>query len=195
MSIVASCKLNASSLIINNQLIHAISGDTIDWKRELYNFYSKDYPKFHKMDPLAKMAFLGILGIEKKTDLSVYDDNEVSMIFANKTSSYKSDSNHFENYTKKNLISPSDFVYTLPNILTGELAIYLKWYGENCFYILEKFDLAFYIEQIEIAFSKGKKACLCGWVESSDKSEDLIIFIIENQNNKINKEEIYSYFK
>ena len=63
--------------------------------------------------------------------------------------------------------SPADFVYTLPNIVTGEIAIRHKIQGETMFYVLPTFcpDTIYYIacEAIEEA---GLRRLLIGWIDA-----------------------------
>jgi hypothetical protein len=190
MKVVATCSLFPEEIVLNGKKIESIPSNEVDWKKWVYSSLNIEYPKFHKMDSLAKLAFLGISVLEKEIDFSTYKDEEVGLIFANKYSSYYSDNKHFINYTQKNMVSPSDFVYTLPNILTGEIAIFKKWYGDNVFFILKKFDIEFFIEQAEFMFSKSIKACLCGWIESNENGEQAYLFLIENKEGIVLKDEI-----
>ncbi len=190
MKVVVTCSIFPNKIVVNGKQLLSIPSNEADWKKWVYSSLNIEYPKFHKMDSLAKLAFLGISVLEQEIDFSTYKDEEVGLIFANKSSSYSSDNKHFINYTQKKMVSPSDFVYTLPNILTGEIAIFKKWYGENVFFIHKQFDIEFFIEQVEFLFNKGIKACLCGWIESNDKSEQASLFLIENVDGVLLKEEI-----
>ena len=145
------------------------------------------------MDALAKMAFLSVEILANSPNPYEYGDSEMALIFANSSSSQDTDLKYIHSYEVKGSPSPSLFVYTLPNILTGELAIRNKWYGENCFFIEEKFDAEFFLEQINFYFSKGAKACLCGWVNSFDGKEECFLFLIEKDtidNTESLKEEL-----
>ena len=65
--------------------------------------------------------------------------------------------------------SPAVFVYTLPNIVTGEVAIRHKIYGETTAYILEEKN-AEQIEQL-LSLSLHDPATSCvigGWLEYTD---------------------------
>ena len=190
MKVVATCTLFSEEIIVNGEIFVSIPQNEIDWKKWLYSYLNSEYPKFHKMDSLAKLAYLGMRVLEKEIDFSNYKDEEVGLIFANQFSSFYSDNKHYTNYTQKNMVSPSDFVYTLPNILTGELAILKKWYGENVFFILPEFNLDFFIEQVDFMFRKGVKACLCGWIESKENIEHSVLFLIENKAGMLQKEEL-----
>ena len=62
--------------------------------------------------------------------------------------------------------SPAIFVYTLPNILIGEICIRNGFKGEGVFFIQEKFDKEFIFGCAEDHLKKSRSAvCLAGWVD------------------------------
>lgn len=185
MKIKAICKIDSNEIIVNEQVVYYNNSSSTDWKKIAYQQLNFDYPKFHKMDNLSKLAVLGVKYIEQAVDFSSFKDDEINMIFANKNSSYCSDIKHYTNYTKNNLVSPADFVYTLPNILIGEIAIMQKWYGENNFFIHDNFDMNFFLNQINLYFCENSKYCIFGWIESNEEEEKAIILFLE-QDNKSN---------
>lgn len=195
MKLLATSHIKPNLTELNGQKFHVEKGEDQDWKKDLYRQLEIEYPKFYKMDALAKMAFLGTELISKETDLSLWGENDLALIFANRYSSFDTDERFIESYKDKGNPSPSLFVYTLPNILTGELAIRHKWYGENIFFILEKFDPAFFIEQINFYFRKGSKACLCGWVESHNGREECNLFLVSSEEGTLNEKELINLFK
>jgi len=72
----------------------------------------------------------------------------------NASSSLESDEKHqeFIRDRKKYSPSPSVFVYTLPNIMAGEIAIRHKIKGENTVFIFERFDPGFIFHYISELF-------------------------------------------
>ncbi|WP_430405558.1 3-oxoacyl-ACP synthase [Fluviicola sp.] len=114
--------------------------------KSAYQQLGVEYPKFYKMDVLSKMAFIGtellLPFFPKEVDL----ENDLQLIFANNSASQYTDNLFIESYEQLNNPSPSLFVYTLPNIVTGELCIRHKWYGENCFFVEEAFNPAHFSE-------------------------------------------------
>ncbi|MBG7629910.1 MAG: hypothetical protein IZT56_05705 [Bacteroidetes bacterium] len=177
--ITAYCRISANSLLINNRKIESNNTSLASNLLEIYKNEVLKYPKFHKMDLLAKAAFIGSELILKENNTFVnYKDDEIALIFSNSESSEHSDSK-FENSYKNNNPSPSQFVYTLPNILLGEIAIKNKWFGENIFLVLPTFDVSEIKQQIELMLGNGSKACFCGWVNVSDSKVDVFLFTIE----------------
>lgn len=148
----------------------------------LYHELTLSYPKFHKMDTLSKTAFLGTeLLLSENERLKSLADDEIGLFFSNKESSLNADLNFQHSYQEDKNPSPSHFVYTLPNILIGEIAIKNKWYGENLFLIFPKFDAQEIVEQIEVLFQKGVKACICGWVNITQEKVDSFLFVVEKE--------------
>ncbi|MDX2361708.1 MAG: 3-oxoacyl-ACP synthase [Crocinitomicaceae bacterium] len=195
MRILGACKVSKEGVIVNNESKTELLASSDDWKKELYSSLKIDYPKFHKMDALAKMAFLSFQYLEQVIETDRFQDDEIAMLFANTYSSYDTDQKYLESYTVKGSPSPSLFVYTLPNILTGELSIFKKWYGENIFFIHENFDPEFFIDQINFYLSKGAKACLCGWVDAANENEECLLFMVDNTTGEITKDELLNYYK
>ncbi len=192
MKVIGSCYINSNEIRLNDNKSVQIDFQGENWTKNLYTALQLDYPKFYKMDNLAKMAFLSSELLKQSHDLQMYGEDDLALIFANRGASSTTDIKYTNSYESNGSPSPSLFVYTLPNILTGELAIRNKWYGENIFFIQEKFNPEFYIDQINFYLSKGSKACLCGWVESYQGSEECFLFLVEktDANNKTTIEEL-----
>ena len=71
----------------------------------------------------------------------VYKPEDIGVVLANANSSLDTDIKYFE--TVKDIASPALFVYTLPNIVIGEICIRHNFKGENAFFIFEEFDAGF----------------------------------------------------
>jgi len=87
---------------------------------------------------------------------------------SNSSSSLDTDIAHNETIRDRSVYfpSPSVFVYTLPNIVIGEICIKNKIKGESAFLISEKFDAKLLYDYVEEMFDQERvEACLCGWVE------------------------------
>lgn len=194
MKLLGCIKINNKGAVINGKEHYLIQHTEEDWKKELFLSLKKDYSKFYKMDALAKMAFIGVQLIKEAVNFQQFEDDEVALIFANKFSSYDDDSKYIESYTNKGKPSPSLFVYTLPNILTGEIAISEKWYGENIFFIEEKFNPSLYLDQINFYLRKESKVCLCGWVESVNGNEECILFAVDQSEGNITENELLNLY-
>lgn len=193
MKIIGHSYINPKGAFLNGQNVLIATEE--NYLKSYFSELEIDYSKFYKMDLLSKGAFLGdyLLRNSYKDLLNV--ENELQFVFANASSSKETDIRFIESYERKKNPSPSLFVYTLPNILTGELAITHKWFGENIFYILTKFDSDFFNDQIAMSFLRGNEYCLCGWVEMTGSPKDeCFMFLVaksevvnENLSNKLNE--------
>jgi hypothetical protein len=161
------------------------SGETITGKflRAVYRHYVIDYPKFFKMDNLSKLGFLGAELLVRDTDLlTIYKGDRIGIILANSSSSLETDEKHQESINDRNNYypSPSVFVYTLPNIMAGEISIQHKIQGENTVFISEQFDPAFTCNYISDLFlNKHVDCCIGGWVECYSDRYESFLFLAE----------------
>jgi len=153
--------------------------------KSAYQQLGVDYPKFYKMDVLSKMAFIGTEILLPFFPKELDQENDLQLIFANNSASQNTDNLFVESYEQLNKPSPSLFVYTLPNIVTGELCIRHKWYGENCFFVEDAFNPAHFSEWSQIALNKGNNSCLCAWVEAKTNGEqECFLFLLTNSENE-----------
>lgn len=136
----------------------------------LYKQMIGDYPKFYKMDGLSRLGFVAseiLLNAEKGET-----EEEKAIIFFNHSSSIASDRNYKESIKDKDnyFPSPSIFVYTLPNIVTGEIAIRNHFQGETSFFILPDKDEKM-MEEILLASCRDaqSKSFLTGWIDYEDE--------------------------
>lgn len=143
---------------------------------ELYRKKINDYPKFFKMDELCKLGF-----VASELLLQVSGDRhegtaDRAIVLFNHTGSLCNDRNYQKTINdKENFFpSPSLFVYTLPNIVTGEIAIRNHYYGETSFYVLDQDDPSLIRAMAEDVISHGRaKSVICGWLDCEDKDHFL----------------------
>jgi 3-oxoacyl-[acyl-carrier-protein] synthase-1 len=137
----------------------------------LYREFVGDYPKFFKMDPLCKLGFLGAELLLK--DVSAEQREDGAIILFNRSGSLVADRNYQKTLSAENYFpSPALFVYTLANIVTGEIAIRHKIYGESSFYILSEPDQAVMDEVVNSAYLTSHPTfILTGWIEYNDESD------------------------
>lgn len=143
----------------------------------LYKQMIGNYPKFYKMDGLSRLGFVAseiLLNAEKgETEEERKEEErknleERAIIFFNHSSSIASDRNYKESINDKDnyFPSPSIFVYTLPNIVTGEIAIRNHFQGETSFFILPDKDEKMMEEILQASCRDGQsKSFLTGWID------------------------------
>ena len=163
---------------------HAEQGNAL--LTELYRAYIGDYPKFFKMDTLSKLGFVAsemLLKDEVQERFVPREDRAV--VLFNKTASLQADTNYQatiqdpENFFP----SPAAFVYTLPNIVTGEIAIRNKYYGETSFIVMESCDAHIMARQLINAFQDlMTQSILGGWLDCNDENHfEARLFLVEKQ--------------
>ena len=148
----------------------------------LYRQMIGNYPKFYKMDGLSRLGFVAseiLLNAEKgDTDVERREEEgerlleERAIIFFNHSSSIASDRNYKEAINDKDnyFPSPSIFVYTLPNIVTGEIAIRNHFHGETSFFILPDKDERMMEEILQASCRDAQsKSFLTGWIDYEDE--------------------------
>lgn len=140
---------------------------------EIYRKYVGDYPKYHKMDALSRLAFLATELLLSRGD--VPQDSGRATILFNRTSSVVADRCHLGSIAKPGEFypSPSVFLGTLPNIATGEIAIRHGYTGETSLYITDFRDEALMKNVIGSSFSLGGfRSLICGFVDCESVDGD-----------------------
>lgn len=169
MSLLSTIDITSESVTLNGRAV-PVSGTGVDMLNSIYRDQIGGYPKYFKMDTLCRLGFVASeLMLAGETDrFTPRSDRAVVMV--NKSGSlcddekYQSTIADADNYFP----SPSVFVYTLPNIVTGEIAIRNKYNGETSFMVLESYDAAVIADMITAAFRDGETgSVLGGWLECS----------------------------
>ncbi|WP_261510184.1 3-oxoacyl-ACP synthase [Chryseobacterium paludis] len=173
----ATCTIENSTITVNGNIIFE-SRDTAfqEFAKEAYKSLDMNYPKFHKMDSLSKLAFLSAEMLLKDRD-----NNGTALVFANKSSSLDTDFKYQDSINSENnyFPSPAVFVYTLPNICVGEISIRHQMQTENAFFVLDEFDEKFLTDYAtQILQTKKAEKVLCGWVELYQESYKAFVYLL-----------------
>jgi hypothetical protein len=152
-----------------------------EWLGSIYRFFKFDYPKFYKMDNLSKIGFLATELLLESGSQKKYQPEDVGIVLFNRSSSLDTDMKYFE--TTKTVASPALFVYTLPNIVIGEISIRHQLKGENAMFISNLFDGQKIKQYVEDLFSSGAiQACLCGWLEFFGNNAEAALYMVEKED-------------
>ena len=137
---------------------------------EIYRTIQMNYPKFFKMDVLCKWAMIGAEYLLKKEEGYIYqgiDKEKVAVVLNTKNGCLDVDKKYLE--STKTIASPALFVYTLPNIMLGEICIKHGFKGEQLCIVQDDFDkeeLNFWVN--DLLKNRGMEACVCGFVDASE---------------------------
>jgi 3-oxoacyl-[acyl-carrier-protein] synthase-1 len=138
------------------------------------------------MDGLCRLGLIATeLLLRQETNRERFtpcDDRAV--ILMNHSSSISADKKYLESIADEDNFfpSPSVFVYTLPNIVTGEIAMRNNYHGETSFYITGQRNDELTMQIVSASFADPKtKSIIGGWIDYQDDSHfEADIFITTN---------------
>ncbi|MEO8712525.1 MAG: hypothetical protein ABI405_10400 [Parafilimonas sp.] len=198
--IISSCVISNSSVLKNNEIIFSCNDDDLhSFLISLYHFIKTEYPKFYKMDNLSKLGFLASeILIKDEETVKKYKPGEIGIVLTNANSSLDADEKYFQSV--KEIASPALFVYTLPNIVIGEICIRNNFKGENSFFVFENFNAAFIQQYVRDLFGNNiVQLCICGWVDVLGENYKAALFLVSKNKAQnavlFNEENLDRIFK
>lgn len=181
------------SKITNNKVIYkgnevSIQRTESSWFHDIYRSLKLSYPKFFKMDHLSKAGFLAseFLLQEEITDRET-PKKDIAILLMNRSASLDDDRMYQKTIQDKEnyFPSPAVFVYTLPNIVTGEIAIRNKIMGETSFFVSETFSPKQLYQLSVTAFTDPDiKRVICGWTDYELNNCDVFLLLLSNENKE-----------
>lgn len=194
-----------NQLFVNGELKHAFEKNLtfVQVFKTIYKDLNVDYPKYFKMDSLSKLGFLSAeVLLQNRLLTNEYKAERIGVMVNNTSSTILMDIKHQETLSDRNAYfpSPANFVYTLPNIMCGEICIRNNFKGENAVFISKDFDAAFLYDYTANLFANNKiDACIFGYINIDEDKFESFLMLIENRkgtNFEINKiNEIYKNYK
>lgn len=144
-----------------------------------YQHFALQYPKFYKMDSLGKLGWLAAEVLLKDNfEATRYRPEDTGIVLSNANSSLDTDIKYYE--TAKDIASPALFVYTLPNIVIGEISIRHRFKGENAFFISGEFDAGFIEQYVSNLINNNiLQSCICGWVDVMGEEYKAVLYLVE----------------
>lgn len=178
------CNILNGQARLNGSLVYEGSDTRPDvFLLELYKNLNVSYPKFYKMDPLCKLGFLASEMLLSGRNVTVkYKGEAIGMILYNAAGSVDTDRNHQQSIQSRDAYfpSPSVFVYTLANIVIGEISIRNKFFGESTFFIEKAFNAPSVVAYIRQLLDEGvMDCCICGWLEMDGDHYHAVLYLIE----------------
>jgi 3-oxoacyl-(acyl-carrier-protein) synthase len=160
------------------------------FSKSIYKNYNIKYPKYFKMDNLSKLGFLACDILLKDINLTEkYKNDEIGIILSNKGASIDTDIKYQETIKDRNnyFPSPSVFVYTLANVMVGEMCIRNKIKGENTVFISQKYNNDLLFNYVKLLFNSNKiKACVTGHIEFTAKNYEVVFSLVESEEGNLN---------
>ena len=177
--ILGSCIISRETVYKNGEPVFSNKGkDTISFLESAYIYADARYPKFYKMDNLSKLGFLAAeILLKDNEEVKSYPAEEVGVILSNASASLDTDIKYYK--TVSDFASPALFVYTLPNIVIGEICIRNGFKGENAFFISEAFDAPFVVDYVNNLINNNiLQCCICGWIELFKENYKAAFFLV-----------------
>jgi len=169
--------LRNKTLFHENKVVYSNPQAGLDvFLQEAFESLGISYPKFYKMDRLAQSGILASEPFFSVIRELNFAPLETAIVLSNAESSLDTDIRFFE--STKTAASPSLFVYTLPNIVTGEIAIRQGIKGENAFFVTNEFDpglIAKYVDHL--LQNTAAKACIAGWIDVLEDKHDVFLYL------------------
>jgi hypothetical protein len=174
---------NHDRIWLNGQLLFPLNaGASPDICIEFYKHTGLKYIKFFKMDLLSKAAFLAAYTVLPK-EISE-DKSKVATVLSSKSGCLDVDKKFRE--SQADIASPALFVYTLPNIMLGEICIANGFKGEQMCTLADEADFDwfdFYIN--DLIKNRGTEAALCGHIEATETGIEVVMAWVSKQISNI----------
>lgn len=173
MKALATIHITPTEVVLNGKAL-AVTQRGKAMLTELYKQHVGDYSKFYKMDPLARLGFIAAELLLMSLDEPHFEErDDRAIVLVNRSASLAADRKYEESIQPGDSYfpSPADFVYTLPNIVTGEIAIRHHYHGETSFLVLDHCDPQVMEQLLAQAFADpGTHSVLGGWLECEDEN-------------------------
>ena len=150
-----------------------------DFLLSVYKHFDISYSRFYKMDNLSKLGWLASeILLNNSFEKEKYQPEDIGLVLSNANSSLDTDQKYMASVA--DIPSPSLFVYTLPNIVTGEICIRNNFKGEDAFFLFDRFNADFLENYVNNLLNNNTlKACICGWVELLGEEYKAALFLVE----------------
>lgn len=178
------CKVRNNVAIVNGSRVFELPLEKFsNFSTAIYKSLAVDYTKFYKMDSLCRLGFISTeLLLNTPGKRKLFSGNDTGVILMNSSSSTDADRTHQTSILNRSeyFPSPSVFVYTLPNIVIGEICIRNKITGESSLFISEKFDPEFLVAYLNHLFDcEIINRCIAGWVETNGENYESLVCLVE----------------
>ena len=178
-------RIRKDSILINGHPLPA-QGSGMEMLKDIYRQHIGGYPKFFKMDALCRLGFVASELLLQQESPRLTDTESRAVILFNRSSSLCDDRNYKATIQdEENFFpSPAIFVYTLPNIVTGEISIRNKYFGETLFCVLDKFDAGEISRVVkESLLDLMTNDVITGWVDCESEDEFDACMMLVNPND------------
>lgn len=163
--IIKEIEIKEGTVWVDGEIVYTNEEKSIGlFLKGLYKHLGLKYGKFFKMDYVSKLGFLASEMLLSGQEDIPTDSDSVAIVLANSSASLNTDVKYQNSISE--IPSPALFVYTLPNIVIGEISIKNKFYGEHMFFVQNQYDKAALQNYTNVLFDTTNTVfALTGWVE------------------------------
>lgn len=164
-------------IVFENKTLKAV-----DFLHAAYEHFQINYPKFFKMDNLCKTGFLAAeILLHEKNLFEKFQNEEKGIVLSTSNGCLDTDIRY--EASTHNAASPSLFVYTLPNILIGEISIRHQFKGESACFVFDIFNPVFQAQYVNQLLQEEKiKICVSGWADFFNEKAEAFFYLAEKTN-------------
>jgi hypothetical protein len=176
--IFSHCGISKNAVYKNGlKIFDKANANPQDFLLSTYEHFNLNYSKFYKMDGLSKLGWLASeILLAGESIIKEFKPRDIGIVLSNANSSLDMDIKYL--HSVQDFASPALFVYTLPNIVIGEICIRNDFKGENAFFISEDFDAAFTEQYVgHLLDNNILQLCICGWVEFLKEDYKVVLFL------------------
>jgi hypothetical protein len=177
--IISYCGISKNVVYKNGQKIFDMTTtNPQDFLLSTYEHFNLNYSKFYKMDSLNKLGWLASeILLADESIIKDVQPQDIGIVLSNANSSLNTDIKYLQSV--QDFASPALFVYTLPNIVIGEVCIRNDFKGENAFFIFEDFNAVFIERYVSHLLDNNiLQLCICGWVEFLKDSYKVVLYLV-----------------
>ena len=196
LQIISVCCISEGRVLLGREEMALEAGlSAADFLQALYRQASPVYPKWYKMDKLSQLGLLAAELLLRSVDLGATDPFGKAIVLQSAHGCLDTDLRFVAQLD--DIPSPATFVYTLPNIVIGEISIKFDCKGEQAMLLCEKPDAGMLEAYVHSLFAEGHTSfCLCGWLDAFGESLSATMFAVTagEEGETFNKENIQQYF-
>lgn len=165
---ISTVQITNQQVCLNGVTVYQATPLVVD---DVYRSLEIKYLKFFKMDVLCKWATIAAELLLKTATGYRYqplDPTKIAMVVMTNNGCIDVDTKYLE--STYSLPSPALFVYTLPNIMLGELSIKHGFKGEQLVLVDKEYNkevMDFWVQ--DMLQHRGMDACLKGWIDAYEQ--------------------------
>lgn len=178
MKTLRTCRIADGKVEVDGKIQFTSEGDFGEFIRSAYKKLGSPNMKFYKMDDLCKLGYVTAEWLLNGIDV---EGHTTGIILSNAASSLDTDRKHQDiiNRLGDSGASPAVFVYTLPNVVMGEICIRHKIQAENTFFVRPTKSMEFLKEYVCCLMQKNKlKTAIYGWCELDGQNYEADLYLL-----------------